>query len=105
MKLLTKAIRAQLPALGGQDGAVNPLVHIKFFTPDQAWTWYATEGSPVDDDFIFFGYVVGIVPEWGYFRLSELASIRGHMNLPVERDLWFKPTPISKFLKPFPEEE
>src|SRR5690349_8555480 len=61
MKLLTKAIRASLPPIGAQDGAVNPIAHIKFFTPDGAWTWYATEGSPMDDDFMFFGYVIGIV--------------------------------------------
>jgi len=63
-----------------------------------------TEGSPVHGDFMFFGYVVGIVPEWGYFRLSELARVRGQFNLPVERDLSFEPTSIAKFLKPFPEE-
>src|SRR5436853_2004081 len=27
----------------------------QFFTPDSNWTWYATEGSPGGDDFIFFG--------------------------------------------------
>ena len=104
MKLLTMAIRASLPFIGGQDGAVNPIAHVKFFTPDGAWTWYATEGSPVDADFIFFGYVIDIVPAWGYFRLSELESIRGHLNLPVERDLWFQPTHMAQVLKPFPDE-
>jgi hypothetical protein len=102
MKLLTKAIRASLPPLGGQEGAAEPIAHVKFFTPDGAWTWYATEGSPEGGDFMFFGYVIGFVPEWGYFRLSELESVRGHLNLPVERDLSFEPTPISKFIKPFP---
>ena len=49
------------------------------------WTWYATEGSPDGNDFVFFGYVQGIEAEWGTFSLSELQSIRGALGLPVER--------------------
>ncbi|WP_428610620.1 DUF2958 domain-containing protein [Sedimenticola sp.] len=30
------------------------------------------------------------MPELGYVRLSELASIRGPLGLPVERDLFFE---------------
>ena len=26
------------------------MVWCKFFTPDAAWTWYGTEGSPVDEN-------------------------------------------------------
>lgn len=39
--------------------------------------------------FLFFGYVIGLEAELGYFSLSELEQIRGALGLPVERDLYF----------------
>ena len=82
------------------------MVVSKFFTPDAGWTWYAVEGSPVDEnglydtykekvDFVFFGLVSGVEIELGYFSLSELKSIRGKLGLPVERDRFFEPTRLS----------
>lgn len=96
MQLLTQELRKKLPKLGSQESAPDPIVHVKFFTPDGGWTWYAMEGGPEGDDFIFFGYVVGVEKEWGYFSLSELSEVRGVLNLPVERDLYFKPGPFSE---------
>ena len=72
--------------------------------------WFAIEGSPVDAngycdtdkekvDFIFFGLVSGFDVELGYFSLSELESVRGKFGLPVERDLHFQPTRLSKAKK------
>ena len=29
---------------------------------------------PQDDDFLFFGFVIGLENEWGYFSLSELTE-------------------------------
>jgi hypothetical protein len=37
-------------------------------------------------------------PELGYFRLSELQSVRGNLGLPVERDRFFTPTPLRELL-------
>jgi hypothetical protein len=91
MQLLTEELRASLPALYAQDGNKNPTVHAKFFTPDSNWTLFITEGGPEEDDFIFFGYVIGLEEEWGYSALSELESARGPLNLPIERDLYFTP--------------
>jgi len=34
--------------------------------------------------------------EFGDFRLSELQAARGPLGLPIERDLYFEPTPLSK---------
>jgi hypothetical protein len=70
MELLTAALRASLPRLYSQEGNPDPTVHLKFFTPDSDWTWFATEGEPQGDDFLFFGYVCGLEEEWGYFVLS-----------------------------------
>ena len=95
MQLLTLELRAQLPPLYSQEAIPDPIVHAKFFTPDSNWTWYVTEGEPDDDDFRFFGYVVGLEAEWGYFVLSELQSARGPIGLPIERDLYFEPRPFS----------
>jgi Protein of unknown function (DUF2958) len=107
---LTKELAKTLPALYSQEGNTDPMVMCKFFTPDAGWTWFAIEGSPVDAsgyydtdkekvDFIFFGLVSGLDVELGYFSLSELKSVRGKFGLPVERDLYFQPTRLSKVKK------
>src|SRR2546427_3866978 len=98
MELLPEELRSRLPPLYSQEHLKDPVVHLKFFTPDSNWTWFATEGSPEEDDFIFFGYVIGFEKEWGYFSLSELASARGPMGLPIERDLYFNAGPFSEVI-------
>jgi hypothetical protein len=97
MELLPEELRRGLPPLYAQEHNKDPTI-VKFFTPDSSWTWYATEGSPEGEDFIFFGYVIGLEKEWGYFALSELQSARGPLNLPIERDLYFEPTPFRQVM-------
>jgi hypothetical protein len=107
MQLLTQELRKQLPPLYSQEHNPDPLIICKFFTPDSNFTWYAYEGSPVDEDgcsdtdkeqvdFLFFGLVVGHETELGYFSLNEMEGIRGPWGLPIERDRFFPPTPLSK---------
>ena len=97
MHILTKAIRRKLPALyTNEEKGTDALAIVKFFTPDSSWTWYASE---FDGNDLFFGLAVGIEPELGYFRLTELQSIRGKLGLPVERDRFFKPTPLRELLE------
>lgn len=96
IKLLTKELRRKLPKLYSQENEADPMVICKFFTPDAGWTWYAIEFDGKD---LFFGYVIGIEPELGYFRLSELLEVRGALRLPVERDLWFTPMKLSEVQK------
>src|SRR6266478_9901622 len=91
MELLSEDLRAQLPTLYAQENEKDPIIHFKFFTPWTGWTWFVTEGSQEDDDFIFFGYVIGLEAEWGYFSLRELESVRGPGGLTIERDLYFTP--------------
>jgi hypothetical protein len=91
MKLLTEELRAHLPALYAQENEKDKMVYIKFFSPFFNWTWYVTEGSQEEDDFIFFGYVIGFEKEWGYFSLNELQSTRVRGIPAVERDLHFAP--------------
>jgi hypothetical protein len=99
MELLPAELRESLPALYSQEHEEDPVVHLKFFTPDSNWTWFVTEGSPDGDDFRFFGCVIGFEEEWGYFVLSELQDARGPLGLPIERDLHFRPGPISEILR------
>ncbi|MCL4488384.1 MAG: DUF2958 domain-containing protein [Chloroflexi bacterium] len=54
-----------------------------------------------DAEDIFFGAVSGAEFEIGYFSLSELESLRGPLGLSVERDLYFKPTPLSQIRKEY----
>ena len=103
MKLLPYKIRERLPSLGGQDDkGGKAVVYAKCFTPDSSWTWHITEGSPVRNsdnepvDYILFGLVEGQCKELGYFRLSELESVRGPMGLPIERDLYWKPKTLEE---------
>ena len=93
MKLMTKELREKIPSLYSQEKVEDPIVHAKYFTPDSSWTWYAMEFDGKDT---FFGYVDGIYPELGYFSLSELESVKGPLGLKVERDLYWKPRPLSE---------
>jgi hypothetical protein len=43
-----------------------------------------------------FGFVIGLDHELGYFSLDELEAVRGPMGLPIERDLYFTPCPLSR---------
>ena len=90
MKLLTDELRARLPRLYSQEAEPEPMVFAKFFLPGTGWTWYVTEGSEQEGDFLFFGFVVGLESEFGYFLLSELESVRTPQGLAVERDLSFR---------------
>lgn len=96
MMMLTKEIKKRLPPLYGTEKipAEDKEVIVKFFNPCGAATWYAVEGSPEGDDFIFFGYVnLGMGPscsELGYFGLNELMSVRvPPFGLKIERDRHF----------------
>ena len=93
MKLLTKNILKQLPAMRSTEGEIRDQVKIivKFFTPDAQMSWYATEYDP--NRGLFFGFVnLGHddLAELGCFSLAELEEFRGRLGLKVERDRWFE---------------
>ena len=94
MQLMTEEIRKKLPALGSQDSlGGKAIVYVKYFTPDAGWTFYATEFDGRDT---FFGLVDGQYKVLGYFSLSELKSVRGPLNLPIERDLYWQPKKLEE---------
>lgn len=63
---------------------------VKLFTPDAGCTWLLTELDPEDSDVAFGLCDLGLgYPELGYVSLTELATVRGRLGLPVERDRYF----------------
>lgn len=90
MKLMTKQIARQVPALGATDGT-DAIVRAKYFTPWSSWTWYLTEYDP--ETGMGYGLVVGMEVEFGYFDLGEMA--RGRGRTAVERDQYFTPRRLS----------
>ena len=87
-QLMTDELRDQLPALGeNEEQGLEALAPIKYFTPDSNWTFYASE---FDGEDTFFGLVIGMEIELGYFSLSELQQTRGPLGLSIERDLYYE---------------
>lgn len=103
MELLPPELRNQLPKLYSQEGTEDPFVYIKFFFPAGNWTWFVTEGEPEGNDFIFYGYVIGLEREWGHFTLKQLEEINFH-GLTVERDFYFKQGKFSACLAQWKKE-
>lgn len=97
--LFPEDIRARLLANGelqepvrGTEDEIDFLPVVKLFTPDGACTWLLTEIDPDNPDIAFGLCDLGMgFPELGAVSLSELASVRGQLGLPIERDLHFTP--------------
>ena len=95
--LLDQKTREKLPLLySGEKLGLDALAQVKFFTPDSAWTWYASE---FDGEDIFFGLVSGLEAELGYFSLTELQNVRGPQGLSIERDLHFEPKTLGELME------
>ena len=102
--LLTAALRRQLLLNGHKSRSqpdFDPVPVVKLFSPDACATWLLTELNPDNPDLAFGLCDLGLgSPELGYVSLSEIASIRGRLGLPVERDRFFAPTePLSVHLQ------
>ena len=74
MMLLTAKNKQDLPPLYSlEETKLEDIIcQVKFFHPFCSWTWYAVEFDPKEG--LFFGWVDGSFPEWGYFSLDELES-------------------------------
>ena len=96
-------LRAEMPKLYAQDGESDPIVWLSLFLPEGRWTFYATEFSevaPDDTPNLMFGYMASPLgadcDELGYMTLEQISELRGaQLRLPVERDLWWQPKPLS----------
>ncbi len=100
MVLLTDEIKKILPPLYSQEEIEDPICCVKFFTPDGSWTWYILEGGiQENNDWLLFCMACShLCPEGelGYVMLSELEQLRGALGLPVERDIYWTPKPLSE---------
>ena len=84
--------RAQRTALDQKIGAIDFEPVVKLFTPDGNATWLLTELDANGEHLAFGLCDLGLgEPELGYVSLHELASARGPLGLPLERDLYFAP--------------
>lgn len=122
MKLITAEIKRKMPGPRAQEHVSDPIAYLKLFHPASNWTWYITEawqeittadgqerdeplkytpqpGETVDRT-ILFGKVVGFETEIGPVTLEELENShkgqRGMAGLPIERDRFFDPKPVSQ---------
>ncbi len=86
MKILTKSIQDNLPALYSQEekSADQVRIRVKFFNAFGLGTWYATEYDPEQKLFFGFAELDPGFGELGYFSLRELESHKS-----IERDMYF----------------
>lgn len=104
LELLPKVLKNALPKISDQEGNRNPTVFAVLQFPLSGWMWFVTEGDAYEDDICFFGYVVGLESEWGYFSLSELESIDIN-GIKVCHDEDHVPRPLSECLQHYGLEE
>lgn len=97
MKLLTKAIEKKLPAYGAQDGKGDEaIVHVKFFYPAGAATWFITEYDAENRAFFGLCDLYGDGGELGSVSLDELQEFKGRFGLKIERDLHWTPCTLAE---------
>lgn len=96
MKLLTKAIEAQLrknaelnKKIKHKPSAKDFKPVLKVFNPCGGATWLFTELDE-DGDTLFGLCDLGMgEPELGYVSLKEISEVKNRLGLGMERDRWF----------------
>ena len=95
-KLITKT--ANLPPLYANEKVKDPMVRVKLFTPWTGWTWLLTEYDPHQN--LAFGFCYNRAApdcaELGYISITELEAVRGPAGLRIEREIHWKPKPLSQ---------
>lgn len=94
--MMTKEILNKIPKLYETESVPcdEKICYVKFFNPCGSWSWFGVEYDP--EQRLFFGWVDGDFPEWGYFSLDELESVKGPLGLGIERDMHFTPKPMKE---------
>ena len=105
MNLLTKEIERALEKAPHDQPPAKTKVVVKYFTPDAGASWYITEGEKLEDgDWLLFGFAdLGDreMAELGSVLLSQLAEIRGGLDLPIERDMYYPDTTLADVLNQY----
>jgi len=84
------------PPIGAQEGKGEAtMIYTHYFIG--GCDWYISEMDPTSRRAFGFVDLGNGASEWGYIDLEELEAVLATpLNLPVERDLYFEPQPISK---------
>lgn len=99
MTLMDAEIFRSLPKFGENSGD-DPVVHLKYYGPDSAMTWFVTEGQVENGEYRFWGIIVGPdTKNFGYFTLRELQNTQGPDGDYVARDEAFIPRPMSQIVE------
>lgn len=97
-KFLPATVLNSAPPLYQTEHTKDAVVVAKWFNPMGRGTWFMTELDPVEGR--AFGYVVSNLgsdcDEYGYFMLGELAALRLRFGMRIERDIHWRPVPMSK---------
>lgn len=72
----------------------DPVARVKLFNPTGIGTWYLASYDP--DSRTGFGLADVHEKELGYIDLAELVDFRGRWGLPIERDIHWRPRPLSE---------
>lgn len=95
-QLIPSTLARKLPPIYSQENVEDPIVQVKLFSPYTNAVWYLTEYDPASRE--AFGWAdLGMGGgELGYISVTELEGMsRGGLPL-VERDLYWRPVPLSK---------
>lgn len=104
-KLMTADLKKKIPPLYAQENEKDPMVYARFFNAYGPGTWLITEFDGKDTMFGWAEIHPGM-GELGYVSLRELESLPAYFAgkpMPgiqgIERDITFKPKPLSKAKK------
>lgn len=95
-QLLPATVARKLPAIYSQENVDDPVAQVKLFSPYSGAVWYLTEYDPSSKR--AFGWAdLGMGGgELGYIDITDLEGLN-RRGLPlVERDLYWKPMPLSR---------
>ena len=85
-----------IPSTDAARAEPDPLVRVKLFNPSGAGTWWIAGYDP--ETRIAWGVAEIQEREVGDFDMGELVALRVRFGLPLERDLWWEPRPLSRVI-------
>jgi hypothetical protein len=92
-QLMPKSIANKIPRITETENEEDPIVWVKFFSPYGRGDWYITEFDGQDE---MFGWADLGHGELGYISLRGLEGANKNGLPLVERDLYWRPKPLSK---------
>jgi len=92
-ELMPSGVSRKIPKLYSTEDDEDPTAWVKFFSPYGRGVWYITEFDGRDT---MFGWADLGHGELGYISLKELQSANRNGLPLVERDLSWRPRPLSK---------